>query len=245
VNRPPPITPQPVTPQQSQGLPSGIYPQDFFNPPPHSYSGPSTPSAPLDVYARIYTGDPYTPPQSSEVYHISPPSHMQPHVSPLGYNWPAPPVSVPDGTCQSPYPYPVPVASQNADSMLHHSPGQSQLYVYGPSFPTYPYRAVSPALSHAPSQLSASSQSQSSSESDSPAPGAISIQTPFFSPEPLPVLLHNEECKFDTASLDSIREGPIDKKVCLAPLAALTRHQPYPRYPLDQQAVQRLGSRHV
>ncbi|KAH9979007.1 hypothetical protein BGW80DRAFT_710686 [Lactifluus volemus] len=252
VNRPPPPVPaQSVTSPQNQGLPSGAYPQDFFSPQPPSYSGvpPPTPSTPHDAYTRMYTGDSYNPSQPHEGYHLSPPSHVQPHVSSLGYDWSAPPVSIPDGTsCQSPYPpYPMLVASQNADTMLHHSP-----YLYGSGFPTSPPlffpRAVSPALSHAPSQLSASSQSQSSqssSESDSPAPGPVSIQTPFFSPEPLPIMLHSEETKFDTVYLDGIHEGSLGGKVCLAPLKDLKRHQPFPRNPSDVQVVQRLGARHV
>jgi Gti1/Pac2 family transcription factor len=252
VNRPPPPNPaQSATPQQNQGLPSSAYPQSFFGAHPHSYSGlPTTPSAPHDAYARMPVGDSHASSHPHEGYHISPPSHVQPHMPPLGYNWSTPPVSAPNSTCQSPYPYPVLVASQNGDSMLHHSPAQSQLYVYESGFPTsptlYPYRTVSPALSHATSQLSASSQSQSSSESDSPAPGPVSIQTPFFSSEPLPGLLHSEDTKFDPGPFDSIREGPVDRgEVCLAPLETLTRYQPFPRYPLDELVMQRLGSGHV
>ena len=251
VNRPPPSVPtQSVTSPQNQGLPSGAYPQDIFRAQPPSYSGvpPPTPTTPHDAYPRMYIGDSYNPSQPHEGYHLSPPSHVQPHVSSLGYDWSAPPVSVPDGTsCPSPYPYPVLVTSQNGDSMLQHAP-----YLYGSGFPTSPPlffpRAVSPAPSHAPSHLSASSQSQSShssSESDSPAPGPVSIQTPFFSPEPLPLLLHSEETKFGTVYLDNIHEGPLGRKVCLAPLKDLKSHQPYPRYPSDVQAVQRLDARHV
>jgi Gti1/Pac2 family transcription factor len=245
VNRPPPPVPaQSVTSPQNQGMPSGAYPQDFFSAQtPYSGVPPPTPTTPHDAYTRMYTGDSYNPSQPHEGYHV------QPHVSSLAYDWSAPPVStVPDSaSCQSPYPYPVLVTSQNADSMLHHSP-----YLYGSGFPTSPPlffpRAVSPALSHAPSHLSASSHSQSShssSESDSPAPPPVSIHTPFFSPEPLPILLHTEETKFDTVYLDSIHEGPLGGKVCLAPLKDLKRHQPYPRNPSDERVVQRLGGRHV
>ncbi|KAH9176796.1 hypothetical protein EDB89DRAFT_103028 [Lactarius sanguifluus] len=249
------VAAQQSTSQQNQGLPPpSPYPQDLFNAQSPDYPGlPVNPAPPAqhDAYTRIY-GDSYTPsPQAPEGFHIPPAPQMQPHGS-LGYNWPAVPVSPSDNTCQSPYPYPMLVASQNMDSTFHSSPAQSQVYVYGstsqasPSSLYHHYRTVSPALSHAPSQFSTSSQSQSSSESDSPAPRPVSVRTPFFSPEPLPGQLPNDgETKFEAVTLEGIQEhdGPLD--VGLAPLSKLKRFHPYRRDPLDDLFVQSLGSRPV
>ncbi len=248
------VSAQQSTSQQNQGLPPpSPYPQDLFNAQSPDYPGlPPNPAPPAqhDAYARIY-GDSYTPsPQAPEGFHIPPAPQMQPHV-PLGYNWPTVPVSPSDNTCQSPYPYPMLVASQNVDSSFHNSPAHSQVYVYGSTSQASPsslyhYRTVSPALSHAPSQFSTSSQSQSSSESDSPAPRPVSVRTPFFSPEPLSGQLPNDgETKFEAVSLEGIQEhdGPLD--VGLAPLSKLKRFHPYRRDPLDDLFVQSLGSRPV
>jgi hypothetical protein len=250
----PQVATQSAAPQQFQGLPpqNTYHQQDLFAPQPPTYSGLPTNSAPPtaqqhDAYTRIYTGD-YASPQSPENYHVPPSPHIQSPVSPFGYNWQAPPTSVSDQSCQSPYPYPVLVASQNGDSTFHHSPAQSQLYVYGSGFQTSPqsllnYRNVSPALSHAPSQFSASSQSQSSSESESPAPGPVSLRTPVFSPDRLSVVLPTDgENKYETVSLQGIREhdGTIDS-MALASLESLKRFHPYRRDPLDDRVVQRLS----
>jgi hypothetical protein len=252
-NRPPPqAAAQSAAPPQNQGLPPNAYSQhDIFTPQPPTYSGlPTNPAPPVaqhDAYTRIYTGDSYASPQPPESYHVSPSPHMQSPVTSFGYNWPAPMPSVSDHTCQSPYSYPVLVASQNGDSTFHHSSAQSQLYVYGSGFQTSPasllhYRTVSPALSHAPSQFSASSQSQSSSESDSPAPGPVGLRTPVFSPERLSVVLPTDgESKYEAVSL-GIREpdGTIDS-MALASLESLKRYHPYKRDPLDDRIMQRLS----
>jgi hypothetical protein len=245
-NRPPPqVAAQSAAPQQNQGLLSSAYPQEFFNTKSPAYSGLPTSSAPPPPaeqpdYTRIYTGNSYTPPQPPEGYHVSPSPHMQPHVAPFGYNWPAPPTPVADNTCQSGYPYPVLVDSQKGDSTFHHSPVQSQLYVYGSGFQaSLQYRTVSPALSHAPSQFSASSQSQSSSESDSPAPGPVPLRTPVFSPDRLSVVLPSDGgTKYE---IHGIREpdGTIDSKVGLVPLESLSRYHPYRREPSDDRVVQK------
>lgn len=250
----PQVVTQPAAPPQMQGLPppNTYHQQDLFTPQPPTYSGLPTNTAPPaaqqhDAYTRIYTGD-YASPQPPENYHVPPSPHIQSPVSPFGYNWQAPPTSVSDHSCQSPYSYPVLVASQNGDSTFHHSPAQSQLYVYGSGFQTSPqsllnYRNVSPALSHAPSQFSASSQSQSSSESESPAPGPVALRTPVFSPERLSVVLPTDgENKYETVSLQGIREhdGTIDS-MALASLESLKRFHPYRRDPLDDRVVQRLS----
>ncbi|KAI0305391.1 hypothetical protein B0F90DRAFT_1053870 [Multifurca ochricompacta] len=247
----PQVPAQPIAPQQNQGLPpppQSTYPQDLFNSQSPAYPTlptQSTPSAQHDAYARMFGGDSYPSSQHPEGYHIPvTPPHVQPHV-PLGYNWQPTPISSPDNNYQPPYPYPLLVASQNVDSTFHHSPAHSQVYVYGSTFPTSPpsmyhYRPASPALSHAHSQFSASSQSQSSSESDSPAPGPVSIRTPFFSPEPLSVLLPTDgDSKFEAASLDIIREqeSTNDTEVGLVPLDSLKRFHPYRRDPLDDRVV--------
>jgi hypothetical protein len=238
-------------PTSQHGLPPpSPYSQELFHAPSPNYPGlPPNPAPPAqhDAYARLY-GDSYTPsPQAPEGFHIPPAPQVQPHV-PLGYNWPAVPMSPSDN---SPYSYPVLVASQNVDSTFPNSPAHSQLYVYGSASQASPsslyhYRTVSPALSHAPSQFSTSSQSQSSSESDSPAPRPVSVRTPFFSPEPLPGQLPTDgETKFEPVTLEGIQEhdGPLD--VGLAPLSKLKRFHPYRRDPLDDLFVQSLGSRPV
>lgn len=245
-NRPPPqVASQSAAPQQDQGLPSSTYSQEFFNTKALAYSGLPTDSAhpppteQPDAYTRVYTGDPYTSPQPPEGYHVSPSPHMQSPVAPFGYNWPAPPTPAVDSACQSGYPYPVLVDSQKGDSSFHHSPVQSQLYVYGSGFhASLQYRNVSPALSHAPSQFSASSQSQSSSESDSPAPGPVPLRTPVFSPDRLSVVLPADGgTKYE---IHGIREpdGTIDSKVGLVPLESLNRFHPYRREPSDDRVVQ-------
>lgn len=245
------IAAQQSTSPLSQGLPPSPYPQDLFNGQSPNYSGLSpnpAASAQHDAYARLY-GDSYTPsPQAPEDFHIPPAPQVQPHV-PLGYNWPAVPMSPSDNTCQSsPYPYPVLVASQNVDSTFHNSPAHhSQVYVYGSTSQASPsslyhYRTVSPALSHATSQFSNSSHSQSSSESDSPAPRPV--RTPFFSPEPLSGQLSTDvEPKFESVSLEGIPEHDSSMDVGLAPLSKLKRFHPYRRDPLDDLFVQSLGSR--
>ncbi len=249
---PPQVASQSDAPQQNQGLPPpSAYPQELFNPKSPSYSGlPTNPAPPAppppaqqpDAYARIYTGEPYASPQPPDGYHVSPSSHMKPHVTPFEYNWPAPPTPVTDNACPTGYPYPVPVDSQNEDPTFQHSPVQSQLYVYGSGFrASLHYGTVSPALSHAPSQFSASSQSQSSSESDSPAPGPIPLRTPVFSPDRLSVVLPTDgETKYD---IYGIREpdGTIESKVGLAPMESLNRFHPYRREPSDDRVVQRLS----
>ena len=246
---PPQVVTQSAGPQQNQSLPpTSPYPQELFNPKPPLYSGlptnPAPPPPPVqqpDVYARIYTGESYASPQPPEGYHVSPSPHMQPHVTPFEYNWPAPPTPVTDNAYPSGYPYPVPFDSQKEDPTFQHSPVQSQLYVYGSGFQaSLQYRTVSPALSHAPSQFSASSQSQSSSESDSPAPGPVPLRMPVFSPDRLSVVLPTDgETKYE---IHGIREsdGTIDSKVGLASLESLNRYHPYRREPLDDRAVQRL-----
>lgn len=246
---PPQVMTQSAAPQQNQGLPpTSAYPQELFNPKSPPYSGLPTNSAPPppsvqqpDAYARIYTGESYASPQPPEGYHVSPSPHIQPHVTPFEYNWPAPPTPVTDNACQSGYPYPVVVGSQRGDSTFQHSPVQSpQLYVYGSGFQaSLQYRTVSPALSHAPSQFSASSQSQSSSESDSPAPGPVPLRTSVFSPDRLSVVLPADgETKYE---IHGIREpdGTIDSKVGLASLESLNRYHPYRREPLDDRVVSR------
>src|SRR6266404_1040776 len=227
------VSPQLSASQQNQGLPPSPYPQDLFNTQSPTYPGlPANPVPPAqhDAYTRLY-GDSYTPsPQASEGFHIPPaPQVLPPHV-PLGYNWPAASVSPSDNTCQSPYPYPVLVASQNVDSTFHNSPAHSQVYVYGSTSQASPsslyhYRTVSPALSHAPSQFSTSSQSQSSSESDSPAPRPVSVRTPFFSPEPLTGQVTDGETKFESVTLECIQEhdNALSMDVGLAPLSKLKR----------------------
>jgi hypothetical protein len=246
---PPQVVTQSATPQQNQGLPpTSAYPQELFDPKSPPYSGLPTNSAPPpppvqqpDAYARIYTGESYASPQPPEGYHVSPPPHMQPHVTPFEYNWPAPPTPVTDNACPPGYPpYPVLVDSQKGESTFQHSPVQSQLYMYGSGFQaSLQYRNVSPALSHAPSQFSASSQSQSSSESDSPAPGPVTLRTPVFSPDRLSVVLPTDgETKYE---IHRIREPDptIDSKVGLASLESLNRYHPYRREPLDDRVVQR------
>jgi hypothetical protein len=246
---PPQVVTQPAAPQQNQTLPPNAYPHELFNPKSPPYSGLPTNSAPPpppvqqpDAYARIYTGESYASPQPPEGYHVSPSPHMQPHVTPFEYNWPAPPTPVTDNACPPGYPYPVLVDSQKGDSTFQqHSPVQSQLYVYEPGFQaSLQYRNVSPALSHAPSQFSASSQSQSSSESDSPAPGPIPLRTPVFSPDRLSVVLptDGETAKYE---IHGIREsdGTIDSKMGLASLESLNRYHPYRREPLDDRVVSR------
>lgn len=247
------IAAQQSTSPLNQGLPPSPYPQDLFNGQSPNYSGlspnPAQSAQQHDAYARLY-GDSYTPsPQAPEGFHIPPAPQVQPHV-PLGYNWPAVPMSPPDNTCQSsPYPYPMLVASQNVDSTFHSSPAHSQVYVYGSTSQASPsslyhYRTVSPALSHAPSQFSTSSQSQSSSESDSPAPRPV--RTPFFSPEPMSGQLSNDvEPKFEPVTLEGIQEHDGGLDVGLAPLSKLKRFHPYRRDPLDDLFVQSLGSRPV
>ena len=245
---PPQIVTQSAAPQQNQALPpSNAYPQELFNP-KSPYPGLPTNSAPPpppvqqpDAYAHIYTGESYASPQPPEGYHVPPSPHIQPHVTPFEYNWPAPPTPVTDSACPPGYPYPVLVDSQKGDSRFHHSPVQSQLYVYEPGFQAslQQYRTVSPALSHAPSQFSASSQSQSSSESDSPAPGPVPLRTPVFSPDRLSVVLPTDgESKYE---IHGIREsdGTIDSKMGLASLESLNRYHPYRREPLDDRVVQR------
>jgi Gti1/Pac2 family transcription factor len=246
----PQVMTQSAAPPQNQGLPAtSAYPQELFNPKSPPYSGlPPNPAPPPpppvqqpDAYARIYTGESYASPQPPEGYHVSPSPHVQPHVTPFEYNWPAPPTPVTDHACQSGYPYPVVVDSQKGDSTFQHSPVQSpQLYVYGSGFQaSLQYRTVSPALSHAPSQFSASSQSQSSSESDSPAPGPVALRTPVFSPDRLSVVLPTDgETKYE---IHGIREpdSTIDSKVGLASLESLNRYHPYRREPLDDRVVQR------
>lgn len=264
-SRPPPQVPaQSTAPQQNQGLPpnANTYSQPDLFTDQATYSGlsPTSAAPPTtqqhDAYTRIYTGEPYTSPQHPENYHMSPSPHMQSPVSSFGgYNWPAPPPPppppfVPDHACQSSYPYPVLVTSQNGDSTFHHSPAQSQLYVYGSGFQTSPqsllhYRTVSPALSHAHSQFSASSQSQSSSESDSPAPGPLPLRTPVFSPEQLSVVLPTDgdgDGKYESVPVHGIREpdGTIES-MALASLESLKRFHPYRRDPLDDRVVQRLS----
>jgi Gti1/Pac2 family transcription factor len=248
---PPQVATQSAVPQPNQGLPPpGAYPQELFNPKSPPYSGLPTNSAPPpppaqqpDAYARIYTGESYASPQQPEGYHVSPSPHMQPHVTPFEYNWPAPATPVTDNACTSGYPYPVLVDSQKGDSTFQqHSPVQSQLHVYRSRFQAslYAYRAVSPALSHAPSQFSVSSQSQSSSESDSPAPVPVPLRTPVFSPEQLSVVLPTDgETKYE---IHGIREpdGTMDSKVGLASMESLNRYHPYRREPLDDRVVQRL-----
>ena len=244
---PPQIVTQSAPPQQNQAPPpTSAYPQELFNPKPPPYSGLPTNPAPApppvqqpDAYARIYTGESYASPQPPEGYHVSPSPHMQPHVTPFEYNWPAPPTPVTDNACQPGFPYPVIVDSQKGDSTFQHSPVQSQLYVYEPGFQASLYRTVSPALSHAPSQFSASSQSQSSSESDSPAPGPVPLRTPVFSPDRLSVVLPTDgETKYE---IHGIRESDssIDSKMGLASLESLNRYHPYRREPLDDRVVQR------
>jgi len=247
---PPQVATQSTAPQQNQGLPPpSVYPQEFFDPKSPPYSGLPTNSAPPpppvqqpDAYARIYTGESYASPQP-EGYHVSPSPHMQPHVTPFEYNWPAPATPVTDNACTSGYPYPVLVDSQKGDSTFQqHSPVPSQLHVYRSRFQAslYSYRAVSPALSHAPSQFSASSQSQSSSESDSPAPVPVPLRTPVFSPEQLSVVLPTDgETKYE---IHGIREpdGTMDSKVGLASMESLNRYHPYRREPVDDRVVQRL-----
>ena len=255
-SRPPPQVAAPsAASRQNQALPASIYPQDLFNVQPPAYSGlPINPIPPPlqhhDAYThtRIYTGDSYASPQSPEGYHVPPSPQFQAHMASFGYNWPAPPASVSDNAChQSPYTHPVYVASQNGDLAFHHSPAQSQFHVYGSRFQMSPssllhYRPVSPALSHAPSQFSASSQSQSSSESDSPAPGPVPLRTPFLSPDQLSVVLPTDgEHKYEAVPLHSIREhDSIDSEVVLAPLDTLKRYQPYKRDPTDDQTVRKL-----
>ena len=247
---PPQVAAQSAAPQQNQGLPPSVSPQEFFNAKSPVYSGWPTNSAPAppaqqsDAYARIYTADPYTSPQPPEGYHVSPSPHVQTPVAPFGYNWPTPSTPV-ENACQSGYSYPVLVDSQKGDPTFHHSPVQSQLYVYGSGFQaSLHYRTVSPALSHAPSQFSASSQSQSSSESDSPAPGPVPLRTPVFSPDRLSVVLptDGEGNKYE---IHGIREpdSTIDSKVGLASLESLNRYHPYRREPLDDRVVQRFLSR--
>src|SRR5712671_3089791 len=268
VSRPPPqVAVQPAAPQQNQGLsPSSAYPQDLFPAQSPTYSGLITNSAPQppspaaqqhDAYTRMYSGAPYAPPPPPEGYHVSPSPHMPPPLSSFGgYNWQEPPPAsaVSDNSCQSPYPYPVLIPSQNGDTAFHHSSTQSQVYLYGPGFRMSPqsllhYRGVSPALSHAPSQFSASSQSQSSSESDSPAPGTVSLRTPVFSPDRLSVVLPTEgdHNKYEEIPLHhGMREhdGTIDS-VTLASMESLKRFHPYRRDPLDDRVVQRLSTRLV
>ncbi|KAI9507485.1 hypothetical protein F5148DRAFT_111128 [Russula earlei] len=255
VNCPPQVTPQPAPPQQNQALPQSPYPHDLFTAESPTYSGLPTNSAPPpppaaqhhDAYTRMYTGGSYAAPQPPEGYRVTPP-HMLPPVSPFGYNWHEPPTPVSDNSCQSPYSYPLFVAPQNGDSTFHHSPTQSQVYLYGSGFQMPPqsllqYRPVSPALSHAPSQFSVSSQSQSSSESDSPAPGPVSLRTPVFSPERLSVVLPTDgDHKYETVPLHGIREhdGAFDS-VTLASMESLKRFHPYRRDPLDDRVVQRLS----
>lgn len=263
-SRPPPQAPaQSTAPQQNQSLTpdTNTYSQPdlFTNQPPYSGLPPNSAAPPTtqqhDAYTRIYTGESYNSPQHPENYHVSPSPHMQSPVSSFGgYNWPAPPPPPPpppfvsDHACQSPYPYPMLVASQNGDSTFHHSPAQSQLYVYGSGFQTSPpsllhYRTVSPALSHAHSQFSASSQSQSSSESDSPAPGPVALRTPVFSPERLSVVLPTDgDGKYESVPVHGIRDsdGTIDS-MALASLESLKRFHPYRRDPLDDRVVQRLS----
>jgi Gti1/Pac2 family transcription factor len=245
---PPQVMTQSVASQQNQALPpTSAYPRELFNPKSPPYSGLPTNSAPPptpvqqpDAYARIYTGESYTSPQPPEGYHVSPSPHMQPHVTPFEYNWPAPPTPVADNACPSGYPYPGLVDSQKGDSSFQHSPVQSQLYVYGSGFQaSLQYRTVSPALSHAPSQFSASSQSQSSSESDSPAPGPVPLRTPVFSPDRLSVVLPTDgETKYE---IHGIRDpdSTIDSKVGLVSMESLNRYHPYRREPLDDRVVQR------
>lgn len=245
---PPQVVTQSATPQQNQGLsPTRAFSQELFNPKSPPYSGLPTNSAPPpppplqqpDAYARIYTGESYASPQPPEGYHVSPSQHMQPHM-PFEYNWPAPPTPVTDNTYPPGYPYPVLVDSPKADSTFQHSPVQSRLYVYGSGFQaSLQYRTASPALSHAPSQFSASSQSQSSSESDSPAPGPVPLRTPVFSPDRLSVVLPTDgESKYE---IHGIREpdGTIDSKVGLVSMESLNRYHPYRREPLDDRVVQR------
>ena len=243
---------QSVAPQQNRGLPpTSAYTHELFNPKSPPYSGLPTNSAPPptpvqqpDAYARIYTGESYASPQPPEGYHVSPSPHMQPHVTPFEYNWPTQPTPVTDNGCPPGYPYPGLVDSQKGDSSFQHSPVQSQLYVYGSGFQaSLQYRTASPALSHAPSQFSASSQSQSSSESDSPAPGPVPLRTPVFSPDRLSVVLPTDgETKYE---IHGIREpdGTIDSKVGLASLESLNRYHPYRREPLDDRVVQRFLQR--
>jgi hypothetical protein len=237
---------------QNQGVPPSAYPQDLFNAQPPASAGlpPSLPPPPTqhhDAYTRMYTEDPYASPHPSDGYHLSPSPHMQTHVASFGYNWQAPPASVPDHACQSPYPYPV-LVPQNGDSSFHHSPTQSQLYVYGSGYQTSPqllshHRPVSPALSLAPSQFSVSSQSQSSSESESPGPGPVSLRPSFFPPDRLSVVLPTDgEPKYETIPLHKIREhdGAIDPEMGLAPLETLKRYHPYKRDPRDDRTLQSL-----
>ncbi|KAF8482570.1 hypothetical protein DFH94DRAFT_690764 [Russula ochroleuca] len=247
-NRPPPqVAAQSAAPQQNQGLPPSAYPQDFFNAKSPTYPGlptnsvPPSPAQQPDAYARIYTGNAYTPPQPPEGYHVPPSPHVQTHVAPFGYNWASPPTPVTDNACQPGYPYPVLVDSQKGDPAFHHSPVQSpQLYLYGSGFQaSLHYRTVSPALSHAPSQFSASSQSQSSSESDSPAPGPVPLRTPVFSPDRLSVVLPTDgETKYEIHGLRD-PDSTIDSKVGLVSMESLNRYHPYRREPLDDRVVQR------
>ena len=250
---PPQVAVQSAAPQQNQGLPPSASPQEFFNAKSPVYSGWPTNSAPPvptqqpDAYARIYTADPYTSPQPPEGYHVSPSPHIQTPVAPFGYNWPTPSTPV-DSGYQSGYPYPVLVDSQKGDPSFHHSPAQSQLYVYGSGFQAslHYHRTASPALSHAHSQFSASSQSQSSSESDSPVPGPVPLRTPVFSPHRLSVVLptDGDTTKYE---IQGIREpdGMIDSKVGLASMESLNRYHPYRREPADDRIVQRLSSRPI
>lgn len=245
---PPQIVTQSAAPPQNQALlPTSAYPQGLFDPKSPTYSGLPTNSAPppppvqqSEAYARIYTGESYASPQPPEGYHVSPSPHMQHHVTPFEYNWPTPPTPVTDNACPPGYPYPVLVGSQKGDSTFQHSPVQSQLYVYEPGFQaSLQYRTVSPALSHAPSQFSASSQSQSSSESDSPAPGPVPLRTPVFSPDRLSVVLPTEgETKYEIHGIREA-EGSIDSKMGLASLESLNRYHPYRREPLDDRVVSR------
>ena len=249
---PPQVMTQSAAPQQNQALPpTSPYPHELFDTKSPPYSGLPTNSAPPppppppvqqpDAYARLYTGESYASPQPPEGYHVSPSPHMQPHVTPFEYNWPAPPTPVTDNACPPGYPYPVVVDSQKGDSAFQHSPVQSQLYVYEPGFQaSLQYRTVSPALSHAPSQFSASSQSQSSSESDSPAPGPVPLRTPVFSPDRLSVVLPTDgETKYEIHGIRESADGTIDSKMGLASLESLNRYHPYRREPLDDRVVQR------